>query len=261
MRYANVLPCLLGVLGWLAQPADSSIILSSGAVDVVTPGGGGANPGLPWDVSQGEYESDSVITAFNELQNHTLTADIAVTVLISNYIANGGTFPALFDQVTDEKNVYRGYLTQGTVVSSHYVFLDQDEAISGAALLTGSITFDDPIVGVLSNVFGTGPNFPGNEWQLSATELGLTGVTYWPVTDPGVEYSGTEQWQISSDLKTISFTLNVTSGQDNLRIITAQLSAVPEPASLAVWGVMGVLGLATVCVRSHAGRAKVDSAS
>ncbi len=197
--------------------------------------------GLPAaDISQGMVESDTSVWVFNEKQDYALSSDLAVTVLMDNFV---DPLPAIFDSFMDESSDLHGHIAAGTRVSSHYVFMDQDECQMGFGVASGSITFTERIIGVVSNNFGVLGSFPGDEWALSAAEVGLAGVQYGPVNFQGMEYGlFGDSWSIGVDERTINFDFCTTTGQDNLRVIT-MASAVPEPSSLLLLFVSGAHAL------------------
>ena len=193
----------------------------------------------PADVSQDVTGSDTVAHLFEEKQNYVLSQDIGVNVLMDNYT---DPLPAVFENAWDESMDLYGFIPQGTEVSSHYLFMDQQEWNFQIGHAEGSVTFDGQILGVISNeVFLC--NFPGNEWEISAAELGLPSVTYGPVNFQGMDYIfPSDSWSIGPDGRTLNFEFNVTTGQDNLRVITA---AAPEPATATLL----VLGAVTALRR------------
>lgn len=198
-----------------AEIGRAAIIGTTGAVVMV------ATP--PADVSSNNWESNTQIRAFNELQGLTLPVDTAVDISVP------GTSPSAVDS-----NLSPATLAAGTVVNCYALHFDVvgTRATDNALELTGSVTFSDPVLGLIALAS-----------SLNATnaELGLAGVTYSDGTDHGLELNpaggGTSDVvTLSADRRTVSVDLRDASFADDLRIVTA----VPEPGTLAVMGGLGV---------------------
>lgn len=173
---------------------------------------------VPSDIATGDWENNTQIREFPEVQNFTLpaggvTADVTVP----------GTSPSSTSQ-----NLSTGVIPAGTVVDSYFLHFDPVGEPNPADTLSGSITFNEPVLGLIA---------------LSQTQddsepiLGLPGVTYADgkyhgmELEPGSGASGTNDvLTLSADRYTVSFTMSAGENADELRIVTA----VPEPMSLSI---------------------------
>ncbi len=221
-RYGRYLTAILLAIAFLMQVVNtaSGAILSASA-DI----GQIRIDRIPHDVSQDKVESDNTAWAFEELQYHPLTIDLPVTVLMGNYAY---LLPAEFKTADAEDEFFHGVVPAGTVVSSHYIFIDEIRSNPGSAIVQGHITFDAEIIAVISNEIGPEHKYLGNEWRISSREVGLPHVIYGHADYQGVEYAGSgntqsggDWWVIEPDGRTISFCFRNDSGQDNLRVITS----------------------------------------
>ena len=221
-RYGRFLTAILLVSAFLMQVANSA---SGAIVSVKADIGQIRIDRVPHDVSQDKVESDNTAWAFEELQCHPLTIDLPVTVLLENYAY---LLPAEFKTADAEDQFFHGVVPAGTVVSSHYIFVDELQDNPGSAVVQGRVTFDAEIIAVISNEFGPEHEYLGNEWRISSREVGLPYVVYGHADYQGVEYAGPgktqsdgDWWVIEPDGRTISFCFKNGSGQDNLRVITS----------------------------------------
>lgn len=131
-------------------------------------------------------------------------------------------------------NDFSGFATTlaaGTKVNSSIIHLDPPTDVVS---LQAVITFANSIVGIslfnpsLDNgdpIFGTGTIYPTG----TVPTVGLD--------TRGIDHRVNDTFEISADGKTLTvhFTANF-AGFDQIRVLT---SGVPEPASLAVWSVLG----------------------
>ncbi len=143
---------------------------------------------------------------WNEQQGVTLGSDIAL-----DQTASGWTPPT---------SVVPGVATAGTVVDSHFLFIDpQDPQV--AIFSNGTVTFDKKILGVEFRVGGLN----------DSNSLGLGSITYGTFSGlDGLEIPGLDSFAISADRYTFSFSNRAILPGDRVRIITSD--AVPEPMSL-----------------------------
>ncbi len=155
----------------------------------------------PASVKLNALENATSVYAFNEAQNKTLTAAVAVDAVNPG---NYGTFPSGSAKVA-----------VGTVVDSHLVHSDIPSR-NYTARRTGSVSFAADIVGVVASTAKLA----------SSDNLGA----------PGTQYAGTTQWRglessengwtqggdkftISADRKTVTFDLQ-TYVMDEFRVLT-----------------------------------------
>lgn len=130
-------------------------------------------------------------------------------------------------------------INAGTRVSSYVLHFDTPD--STASSVSVSITFGDPILGIISST----PDLlaTDNTLGLAAVQYetirygrGLEGID---VIDPFI----IDTVNISANRKTITANLGVTDGLDNIRIVTASVRAVPEPPVLLLMVIPTLLAL------------------
>jgi hypothetical protein len=203
--------------------ARAAIIGTSGAVVMIAP---------PPSVRTSMLESDTEIRAFNEQQNITLNTNISADITVP------GVSPSASSQ-----NFSPGMIASGTKVSSYLAHFDAvGNRTSNPAPLSGSITFDTDVIGliVLSQAQNNTDAYPG-----------LTSVSY-PQQEPsrgleivvgGVGQDSNDEITLSADRRTVFLNLRTGMVQDEVRIITAA----PEPggallASIAALRMVGRRG-------------------
>jgi hypothetical protein len=196
---------------FIANAAYASILTSTGAVTIATPP----------NVRDGALPSDTQIVAFAERHGITLPQDLTFNISVP------GTSPSPTDI-----NASPVTLPAGTRVDSYFVHM---KSVTGTdpnpALVSGSITFDRPILGIA--VFDL-------RLDQSDPALGLP-TTLYPtgvareldiVSGGVVGHIGNDSITLSGDRRTVIFNIGNTGGLDQARIVTA---AVPEPSTLALW--------------------------
>ena len=163
---------------------------------------------LPRSIVTNEFESNSDIRLFSELQNFTLPVDLAVNISLA------GTY-------NSAANLTPATIPAGTVVNSYLLHLDP--AGSTLVNLTGSVTFPQDIVGV--TVFT-------NDLINTDSLLGIPGTTYPTHSARGLEL-GTgpfdDSLTIRSGVRTLDVQLGASFPGDDLRIITL---SVPPSATV-----------------------------
>lgn len=198
--------CLLMAFGI----SNSYAIVISGSVTQIAP---------PVSVVEGAIQSDTEVRLFQEVQNHTLSADVNVDITTPGYYNNlgGGTLTV-------------GDIAAGTIVNSYFLHHD---VIANSVRLDGQITFDMDILGVIASTA---------RLNNSDALLGHVGTIY----PTGVNGRGTldsndlDFIDLSADRRTISFSMGVLNWSlDSFRVVTSA-HAVPEPPIVLLMG-LGLL--------------------
>ncbi len=208
----------LALVALTAGAAHAQGVVAKTAVTLVVPG--------PSNVTEGQHESDTKVTAFMENQSLILTAPLSVD------IKSPGTY-------STSASLTPGTIPTGTLVNSFYFY--SDPVTNTGKVFTGSITFNSDILGL--EVSGTSLN---NTDAL----LGLAGTTY-PSSDPnrGLELTGVTNSDIitlSSDRRTLTWSFTTANSLDGVRVLTA----VPEPTTALPLGLALLAGLALMRRRS-----------
>jgi len=209
-------------LGWCPS-SHAAIVGTTGAIVVVS---------SPSNVRLGFLESNTSILAFAEQSNKTLANDLAVNISAPSTVPNGSSI-----------NLTPGTIPAGTHVDSWLLHFDPVGTPQLALALSGSITFDRPVLGI--EVLST---------SLDNTDglLGASGSEY-TLRDPlkglelAVGMAGINTFDgitLSADRKTVTTILSTQLNFDQVRIITA----VPEPSSFAML-IVGGLSLLACCRR------------
>lgn len=175
---------------------------------------------FPADLRDNQFTSNTHVRLLTEHINLVVPGDVTIDVVSSG----------LYD---DESDLGTFTLSQNTLVN---VYLLHSDTINDADIsFTGSITFPFDIIGVIVR---------GRRLRFSDNELGVSGVQYSQSDNyRGLELDtqNEEKFNISSDMRTLTFWFRTTNVLDEIRIITT----VPEPASVVALGV----GLAAVVMR------------
>ena len=183
------------LLAW-AVPAAAAVSSVAGAAEIVT---------APTSVAVGVYESSTNVRVFNERQ-----VNLAASLTISFFNQSGVLVPRT--------------LNVGVCVQSHMIHFD--EAAGQPAVLTGSATFDMPIIAVIP----TNINILGFR-ALDATDpvFGVLGTTYPTVgnNSRSVEaiLGGDSLSYSFAQPSRLGFTLN-SDGFDQMRVLT---ECAPDP--------------------------------
>jgi hypothetical protein len=211
----------------LATAAGAAVVSVTGSVEVVSP---------PASVAAGSYESSN-IRVWNEQQNVTLSAPVSVDISSSgNYVIGATPLSA-------------NTIAAGTCVNVHYVHFDP--VATGFQSASGSVRFDDSILGVLvtdaglasTNGFGVPPT----------SYLGADSLDNLDVINLNIDVVGVGGPSV------IDLTPNLSVGggtdlTDDLRVITkgcvAPPPVVPEVA-FAVLLPVGALALFGGVVLTH----------
>lgn len=197
------------------------IIGTTGAVQVISP---------PSNVTIGKLESNTAVNTFVERQGFSLPTSVAVD------ITNPGTSPTGSDPSFSPATI-----GTGTLVNSYYMHFDAVGEPSMPIELSGSITFSEPILGLIVGVKeGQAVGFVGNTLDLSNPVLGVPGTSYgFEAVDIATAGVGADSVTFSADRKTVDFDWFTGPSADNMRIVT---QATPEPGTLSLIG-LGALGL------------------
>lgn len=139
----------------------------------------------------------------------------------------GGSF--LVDQTNNGPDSGAIPGTIGGLFHSHFIHW---EPLPGAIGANGSVTFNDPIVGVF---------FTANNLDLSDNTLGHASVTY-PTLYPFRGIGGFPPSTINVTGNTISF--NFQSFAPNIQVVQVRvLTSIPAPGSLALLGLGGLTAI------------------
>jgi len=176
----------------------------------------------PTNVTKGSLESDSKIAVITEQKNYKLTSNLTVNATTSG----------LYNESDDLSN---SLISTGTLVDSYFVHIDKIGASNDKIQYNGFLTFDSIILGVI---------LEPSDLADSLTTLSLESLLY----DNMTFTLDIDEFTLSPDLKSISFSSDIGTGADNIRIITTissvPISSVPIPA--AVWfmgsGLLGLMG-------------------
>jgi uncharacterized repeat protein (TIGR01451 family) len=157
----------------------------------------------PVSVALNKLENATSVYAFDEAQGKTLTAAVAVDAV------NPGTYTS-FPAGT-------ATVAAGTVVDSHLIHSDIPSK-SYTARRTGSVTFANPILGVVAST----AKLAASDSALGATGTTYAGTTQWRGLE-GSSENGTsnvaDKFTISADRLTVTFDVK-TYVMDEIRVIT-----------------------------------------
>ena len=180
----------------------------------------------------------------NEDPNYAkLFAENALITLSSPLIVDVAS-PGAYNQVAA---LVPAAVAAGTVVNSYYLHADVTGQPVNFRLMTGSITFETPILGL---VFSDSRLNTSNFLGLASTVYSSVGRRY----DIG---SGniSDSFTLSADRKTITFNSNTAPACDDMRIITAAKTVASAPLNLVVSSSTGgkvVLGWNTPALDGYA---------
>lgn len=167
----------------------------------------------PSNLYHNQWESDTQIQVFDEVQGLVLPSDLTVDLVSPA----GASIQSMSDVPT-----HGTVLPAGTVVNSHLLHFDTVGSHS-VTLSGGSVTFGTPIQALLLR--GT---------RISATDgsLGLPGTTYSTgLTQRDFEFNDPEDWlTVSADGRTLTVSSLVMNWLDELRVLTeAPIDPMTQP--------------------------------
>jgi hypothetical protein len=194
-----------------SAPASAAFVTSvSGDAAIIAP---------PADATPGALQSDGYLV-WDE-SSVTLASDFDV-----DHDGTAGSYAG-----NNDFSLLGTTLAAGTKVNSSIIHLDPPTDVVS---LQAVITFANSIVGI--SLFN--PSIDNGDPIFGAGTIYPTGLDPAGNLDTrGIDFRANDQFSISADGKTLSvhFTANF-QGFDQIRVLT---SGVPEPASLAVWSVLG----------------------
>lgn len=186
----------------------------------------------PSQSRNGDLQSDTHIRLWKE-SSGVLSQDVAI-----DHDGSVGTFSQFSDLSAANSSQS---IAKGTHYASYMVHLDPIGDKAPTIRLTGSITFDRKIMGVILKPGGGA----GGASTLSDSDF-LTAGTLTEGTTPtrGLEMTGgpNDSFTISDDGRTLTFNLlRANSNElDEMRIL---LTSTPEPTTIAVWSMIGIGGI------------------
>ena len=155
---------------------------------------------------------------------------IAAPASVTNQTPGSNTTLLLFDEVQNfvlgaALTTSSGVIAAGTRISSHMLFLNRADAALISLTLSGTVTFDGAILGLITTTAG-----------LNATDaiLGATGTTYDTFRNRGLEASDITTFAGN----TLTASLRASQPGDWMRVVT--IAAIPVPA--AGFLLVGALG-------------------
>lgn len=217
MRKFLGLATLVTAVALCAAPANAAFVVS------VT--GSGSYVAPPSDASPGAFEANSY-SVWDETSG-TIVSDLAVD--------HDGT-PGTNYKGSDDFSGLSTTLTAGTKYNSSIVHLDPVGTTTTGLGLQAVITFAKKIIGI--SLFS--PSIDnGDIYGAVGTTYPTNGIPVLPgqLDTRGIDFRANDRFDISLDGKTLTvkFTAN-NAAFDQIRVFT---SGVPEPASLAVWTLLG----------------------
>ena len=184
----------------------------------------------PDSVQDGDRTNSNKALLFNEQADAVLASNLVVEAYL----------PGLYDESSSPVG---RTLAAGRTVSSYFLHADLNEGASTPTEFSGSITFNDRILGV---IFG--------DFTASDALVGAPGTAYESVAGHGLDPSEPygDIFRISNNRMRLDFTFNVGGITDQIRIITAgdavaqvvsNENPIPEPITPTLLA-MGLGGLA-----------------
>lgn len=155
----------------------------------------------PVSIAEGDFELDAVLQVIHERR------DILDDALMVDVLAAPGTASTIGGM----NQLAEGILPDNTQYSSYLFHFDSASDSPGFENLTGSITFLEPMLGLLID-----------EDSLDATELLFNVAGEFAQGDRAISPNGLGLFTLSEDLRTLSYELNVSSDSlTQFRVLTA----------------------------------------
>ncbi len=184
----------------------------------------------------GALTSSNTILAINELQSLVLPTDLRLDGPLKDYVGTDNLYDDQFSDLV---------LSAGTTISSHVLHFNPPEDTTAGVAPVATIEFADPILGFIfsNNVFDNSVSAVGKLLVASDAVVGIPGVTYETNSVRRAIRGERGDWIQVLDSYTIRARLFVSPGKlDEVRVITSS-SVIPEPASVAVWSLLVMIGL------------------
>lgn len=182
----------------------------------------------PPSVQIGALTSDTLIRTFAEVQDLTLKSSVAVDDTAS------GSF-------TSNSALVGGTIAAGTAVDS---YLFHSDTATTSHVYTGSVTFSTQILGLIVLT---------QSLDSTDAQLAHPGTTYSTSNLRGLELSPTaDSFTLSADRRTLTFHFLTNNSLDEVRVVTA--ATVPEPASVVLMGLGGLILAGVRCSRGRLAR-------
>ena len=169
------------------------------AADIVATTGNIVTVGAPPSVAVGAFESDTRIIAFAERETRVLAMPLALDITAPGSYGGGIT------------TLTPGNANPGDTINSYYV--SADIVSVGPISLSGTITFDEPVIGI-----------EVNDSSLDATDarLGAAGTIYpTGVANRGLNLAANDKVILSGNRRDVTINWEVFNVTDQIRIVTA----------------------------------------
>lgn len=203
----------------LSFAGDASALTLSGDVNMVFP---------PASVQLDARTNNNKALLFKESSNKALASDMTVQAYLPGVYDGGATASRT--------------LAAGRTINSYFLHADVDSD-KAPKKMSGSITFNDKILGVIFSGFGA-----------SDVLVGAAGTSYETAAGHGLEFTDPngDSFRISNNRMRLDFDFTVHNIADQIRIITAgnaPLSIVENPIPEPVTPALLAMGLGSLALR------------